>query len=327
MPEKIPLRLAAETKAERGYELIEDSEQAFEKAASVDLDRSMSCTEAFRVIAQNCLRQIITNEPGMCAGNAEALHQMRVGLRRVRAATKAFAEITADPQQGKIKAELKWVMKQIGPARDLDVFGTDVLEPLRQIDTDDPHLAEAQRSYNEMRRQAHESARSSIRSDRFRKILLDLAEWVKVGPWTTNPALKEVRERKVTEHAAEILARWRKRFRKRGKKLGDLSPQQRHSLRMRAKDLRYVIEFFARLFSGRENRKRREAALAALERLQDTLGALNDLTARKEIMPKEINQSAHARRLIAAQESKAGELLYEAKAACAKFGKVKSFWK
>jgi hypothetical protein len=44
-------------------------------------------------------------------------------------------------------------------------------------------------------------------------------------------------------------------------------------------------------------------------------------------MPREINQSDHARRIITAQESKAGELLEEAKAACAKFGKVKAFWK
>ena len=171
----------------------------------------------------------------MCAGHAEALHQLRVGLRRLRAATKAFAEVTADPQQGKIKAELKWVMKQIGPARDLDVFGTDVLEPLRQIDTYDPDLAAAHRSYSEMRSQAHESARCTIRSGRFRKILLDLAEWIDVGRWTTDPALKKLREREITDHAAEILARWRKRFRKRGKKLSDLSPQQLHSLRMRAK--------------------------------------------------------------------------------------------
>jgi hypothetical protein len=46
-------------------------------------------------------------------------------------------------------------------------------------------------------------------------------------------------------------------------------------------------------------------------KLQNTLRALNDLAARKAIMPKEIDQSAHARRLIAVQENKAGELLDE----------------
>jgi CHAD domain-containing protein len=141
----------------------------------------------------------------------------------------------------------------------------------------------------------------------------------------TNPALKEVRECTIREHATEVLGDWRKSFRKRCRKLGDLSPKQRHRFRMRAKDLRYVTEFFASLFPRHE--KRRDATLAALEKLQDTLGALNDLTARKRIMPKAINQSTHARRIIAAQESKAGELLEEARAACAKFGKVKAFWK
>ena len=93
---------------------------------------------------------------------------------------------------------------------------------------------------------------------------------------------------------------------------------------MRAKDLRYATEFFASLFPTHV--KRREATLSSLESLQDTLGALNDLTARKRIIPKEINQSAHARRIIAAQESKAGALLEEAKEACAKFDKAKAFW-
>ena len=157
--------------------------------------------------------------------------------------------------------------------------------------------------------------------------MVDLAEWIDVGRWTTDPALKKLRKREITEHAAELLTRWRRRFRKRGKELSDLSPQQRHSLRMRAKDLRYVIEFFASLFPGREHAKRREAALVALEKVQDTLGALNDLTARKGIMPKEIDESVYAERLIVAQESKAEELLDEAQAACAKFGEVKPFWK
>ena len=317
--------LAARTKAQPGQELNEDSKEPFEKATSVELHPNISCAEAFRIITGNCIRQIVANELGLCAGHPEALHQLRIGLRRLRAAIKAFAGVTADARQDEIKADLKWVMKQVGPARDLDVFGADVLELLGKIGMNDPHLAAAHRSYDEMRRQAHESARSSIRSNRFRKILLNLAKWINAGPWTTDAALKKMRERKVTEHAVEILGEWRKGFRKRCGKVGDLTPKQRHRLRMRAKDLRYVTEFFASLFPA--HGKRRAAVLAALEKLQDTLGALNDLVARKGIMPKEINQSAHARSILAAQEKKAGELLDEAKATCAKFCDVKAFWK
>jgi CHAD domain-containing protein len=259
----------------------------------------------------------------MLAGHAEALHQFRIGLRRLRTAIKAFAEMTADPKRKAIKAELKWVMKQIGPARDLDVFGADVLDPLEQ--GDDRHLAAARRSYHEMRKQAYDTVRSSIRSARFRKISRGLAEWIEAGPWTTDVALKEMRERKISEHAVKVLGLWRTRLRKKCKKLGDLSPKQWHGLRIRAKDLRYATEFLVSLFP--RHVKRRNATLAALENLQDALGALNDLTARKSIMPREINQSAHARRVITAQENKAGELLQEAKAACAKLSEVKAFWK
>jgi triphosphatase len=318
-----PLRPAATAKAQRGYKRAKDGKQSFEKAKSVELDPRMPCAEAFRLITGSCLRQIIANQPGMLTGHAEALHQFRVGLRRLRSAIKAFAEMIADPQREAIKAELKWVMKQVGPARDLDVFGADVLEPLEQ--GDDRHLAAARRSYDEMRKQAYETMRTSIRSGRFCKISRDLAEWIEAGPWTTDAPLKEIRERKITEHAAEVLGLWRTRLRKRCRRLGDLSPKQRHSLRMRAKDLRYASEFFVSLFP--RHAKRRKAALAALENLQDTLGALNDLTALNDIMPREINQSAHTRRIIAAQESKAGQLLGEANAACAKFGTVKAFWK
>jgi triphosphatase len=320
--ESLPARPAAKAKAERGYKRIEHGKPSFKKATSPELDPRMSCAEAFRLITCSCLRQIVANEPGMLAGHAEALHQFRIGLRRLRAAVKSFTEMTADAQRETIKAELKWVMKQVGPARDLDVFGADVLTPLAR--GHDPHLAAAHRSYNEMRKQAHETATSSIRSGRFRKLSQELAEWAEAGPWTTNPTLEELRERRIAEHAAEVLGRWRRSFRKRCRKLGDLSPKQRHGLRMRAKDLRYATEFFVSLFP--RHIKRREATLAALENLQNTLGALNDLTARKRIMPKEINQSAHARRVIAAQEAKAGQLLKRAKVACTKFGEVKPFW-
>jgi triphosphatase len=312
----------------RNMASLRNSEQAFEKATSVKLDRSQSCGEAFRIITGSCIRQIIANEPGMCAGHAEALHQLRVGLRRLRAAIKAFAKMTADPEQERIKAELKWVMKQIGPARDLDVFGTDVLEPLRRIGTNDLHLAAAHRSYSEMRKLAHESARRSIDSDRFRKIMLDLAEWIEVGRWTTDPALKTVRECEVTEHAAEILARWSRRFRKRGKKLSDLSPQQRHSLRMRAKDCATLSNSLPASLAERNMRSGERRVLQRWRSCRTRLAHSMTLPrARESCPPKEINQSAHARRLMATQESKAVELLAEVKAACAKFGKVKPFWK
>ncbi|MDP5307752.1 CHAD domain-containing protein [Paracoccus spongiarum] len=52
-----------------------------------------------------------------------------------------------------------------------------------------------------------------------------------------------------------------------------LPPEERHQFRKRAKDLRYIAEFFAPLFDGRQPR----AMLKTIKALQDALGTLNDL--------------------------------------------------
>src|SRR5262245_15810811 len=91
-----PVRPAAKAKAERSYKASRDGKQSFEKGKAVELDPRMACAEAFRLVTGSCLRQIIANQPGMLTGHAEALHQFRIGWRRLRTAIKAFAEMTAD---------------------------------------------------------------------------------------------------------------------------------------------------------------------------------------------------------------------------------------
>ena len=129
--ETVPFRLEVKSKAERGYELLRGRLYEAEKAAEIDIPPELETGEAFRAIAQSCLRQIIANEPAMCAGQAEALHQMRIGLRRLRAAIAIFADVVDDEELETIKGELKWITQELGPARDLDVFAADVLAPVK----------------------------------------------------------------------------------------------------------------------------------------------------------------------------------------------------
>jgi triphosphatase len=321
----VPLRLEVKTKAERGYALIAPAPEPAERATPISLDPGMNCGEAFRAVAYNCLRQFVANERAVCAGHAEALHQMRVGLRRLRAAIGAFKELTAGPAQDNIKAELRWIMQSLGPARDLDVFATDVLEPLSATRMSDARFADAYRAFLRRRAKAHASAAGSVRSDRFRGALLDVAAWVEAGPSTIEHGA--ARERDVRQHAAGLLRRLRKRIREIDEPLGKLAPRQRHKLRIRAKTLRYTIEFFAGLFPGKENLRRRETALRALKNLQDALGALNDLEAWKRLAADGHDLSEEEVRLLSSGDGKADELLRQAQLAHSAFVKVKSFWK
>jgi inorganic triphosphatase YgiF len=323
----VPLRLSVKTKAERGYELAGNAAPAAEKAGRIDLDGKLSCQEAFRAVAQSCLRQIIINEPGVCAGDAESLHQMRIGLRRLRAAIVAFEKIAADAEQDRIRDELKWITNELGPARDLDVFEADILQPMSKTHGDDARLAEARRAFTAARAKAYGAAAQSIRSDRFRNMLLDVAEWIEAGPWTRDPDLRERRKEAIAEHAAELLARGRKRIREKGADLRALDVKRRHKLRIRAKNLRYAVEFFAGVFPGEENAKRREAALAALKDLQDQLGALNDLAQREALAANGHDLGEDAQGLLRPKAADVDQLLDRAQKAHADFAKVKSFWK
>jgi triphosphatase len=323
----VPLRLDVKTKAERGYALLDAERGTVEKAAPLSLDPGMTSGEAFRIIAQNCLRQIIANEGAIGVGNAEALHQMRVGLRRMRAVIDAFRDMAPGPEQEKVKAALKWITEALGPARDLDVFTAEVLQPLRAVKGNDGSFADAQRGFMERRAQAYETALGSVRSDRFRTALLDMAEWIQVGSWTVDAGLCELRERPVKEHAEKLLARLRKKIRKQDTPLKEMSAAGRHKLRIRAKTLRYIIEFFASLFAGAESERRREGALRALKDLQNALGALNDLEARRALAADGQDLSEEELSLLTVEDGKEEELLNKAQAARAAFAEVKSFWK
>lgn len=307
----VPLTLAVKSKAERGFELLDGGDHSAEKATAVEITPDMTCADGFRTIARSCLRQIVANTPGVRAGHSDALHQMRVGLRRLRAGLTLFADLVAGPERDHLKGELKWITQELGPARDLDVLVADVLEPLRAGRPNDADLAAIAADFEVQHEAAYVRATGAVGSDRFRKLLLDLAAWIEVGAWADASG-----DDPITEHATAKLSHLRRRVKKRGEVLRKLAPNKRHKLRIRAKRLRYATEFFAATFPGKAKEARREKSLSALKDLQDALGELNDIATRREIFPGAKGDS-----------DKEPKLLDAAERAYARFAKVKSFWK
>src|SRR5262249_59154041 len=95
----------------------------------LDLAPGTSTRDAFKAIGLACLKQVLDNEPALLAGDPEGVHQMRVGLRRLRAAMSLFADILQDPKTAGLKEELKWLTGELGPARELEVLVTRVGAP------------------------------------------------------------------------------------------------------------------------------------------------------------------------------------------------------
>jgi CHAD domain-containing protein len=129
----------------------------------------------------------------------------------------------------------------------------------------------------------------------------------------------------VLRQAAKRLTRLRSDVRDRGENLRDLEATKRHKLRIKAKTLRYAMEFFAGLFPDGDNAKRREAALSSLKDMQDELGALNDL-AQREALADRHDLGPEAAKLLAADAHEIERRLKRAEAAFDDFAKAKPFW-
>jgi triphosphatase len=278
-----PLLPAVKSKAEHGYELLAAESAHAVKSAPVPLSADMNVEQAFRAIGRECLRHVIANRAALCRGDPEGVHQMRVGLRRLRAAMSLFSEVASDSRLPRIKAELKWLTQALAPARDLDVFLAEMPQMPRRLATSGGVGFRDELAGRQAR--AHDRAEQAVRSDRFAALLLDVAQWLEAGPWISAGAksARRRREQSVEDFAIDELSRRRKKIRKRARKIKTLDPRDRHKLRIASKKLRYGVEFFAGLFDGKRLTKRRKTFLAALKDLQKSLGGLNDIAAREQL--------------------------------------------
>jgi inorganic triphosphatase YgiF len=340
--EIVPAWLDVKSKSERGYELLLDKTAPVEKAYDPDLPAGMTTGRAFTMIGRACLRQLLVNEPATRRRDPEALHQMRIGLRRLRAAISLFSDVVTDGRVEAIKAELKWLGAELAPARDLDSFLSEALRPLRKRQADQPGFESISRMFARERLKAYRRAREAVDSPRFRALVLDTAEWIEAGPWNSSddPLTKARREMPVEILAAAQLARRSKKIRRRGAKIDSLDPEQLHKLRIQIKKTRYATEFFAGTFAGKKAAKRREKFHSSLKQLQTCLGGFNDIMMRKALCAevlerpgRSLTEEQNRRRAFAAgliigdQQAQVRKLLDRAHKAHSRFEDAKSFWK
>jgi len=333
----LPARVAVKSKSERGYEIIDNKQELPVKAAPIDLRAAASTRYAFKVISLACLKQVVDNEPALIKGDAEGVHQMRVGLRRLRAGMSLFAVLLHDPQMAAIKAELKWLAGELGPARELEVLVQRVLGPMKRQRRRWRGMPSLSHEIAQRRDSALKRAEDAVQSARFRSLTLDLAAWLETGHWT-NPQDDLVRDRgdlAIAVYAAEQLTRrWRK-VRKSDRTLAELDASSRHKLRIQTKKLRYAAEFFASLFQNKRAVKRRKQLLSALGRLQDGLGDLNDIAVHEKTIA---SMSVHHQRsdpsrvfaaglLTGREDARIEAAITAADEAYSDLAKVKRFWR
>ncbi|MFI4936665.1 MAG: CHAD domain-containing protein [Caulobacterales bacterium] len=335
------LTLSFTTKAERGFSLVAPPRARAKKFVVPRLSPKMSAGEAFRVVAYACLRQIAGNAERLRERAApEVVHQLRVGLRRLRSLLTTFGPVVDDARLPALKAELAWLTIELDAARNLDVLlQGDYRAALREKENADGLKGLGARLRG-ARRIAYARAAAAVESERFRRLLLDVLTWIEIGAWTAEAAKgAEAREQPVLRFARKALSRRRRRIVRTGADLAALEPPARHRLRIAAKKMRYAADVFAGLF-GRRPRARR--FIDALKAVQDRLGELNDIVVGEALAHEvaagggwtgavtatdaEAEAAFTAGRITGAQKARTAPLLKEAQDAIDAFAQAKPFW-
>ena len=199
----------------------------------------------------------------------EGVHQMRVAVRRLRAALKAESSI---PGADALQEELKWLGTSLGNVRDLDVqighlraqaadFGDDeqaaVEQLLKGLLTD--------------RRRARQRMLGVLRSRRY-ATLLELLNGIAANELPVNGAPPAKTRKQWAANLAELVRRPYRKLTKAANALGaDPPDDDLHALRIKGKRLRYAAELAAPAGG-----KPVEKLIKATKGLQDVLGDHQD---------------------------------------------------
>jgi CHAD domain-containing protein len=202
----------------------------------------------------------------------DAVHQLRVAIRRLRAALTTFDKSFDSSATEPIVDDLNWIGDMLGRPRDLEVLHTRLG---RLLEAQPAHLVRGRpgqwidSQHRAARRAAHRDALEAMASDRYFGLIDALATWDDTPPWKDN------RDRPATGRLARALDREWTRMEKAAAsaEAGDAGerPVLLHKVRKAAKRTRYAAEALEPVL-GSDARTMAKAA----HRIQRVLGGHHD---------------------------------------------------
>jgi inorganic triphosphatase YgiF len=237
------------------------------------LSRSEPAGAAIRAALARGIDRIVRNDPRTRLGEVEALHQMRVGTRRLRSDLRTLGELVDSQWADSLRAELRWLGRVLGEVRDRDVM----LERLRgQAGELEAELAPLFVSLEARRAEARAALLAALRTARY----IDLVEQLVEG--ARNPVLTAAADVPSSEALPPLVARsWRK-LADAARPLEPASTDaELHHVRVLAKRARYGAEAVAPALGRRRGGQGEKFARRAAA-LQDVLGELQDAVVARE---------------------------------------------
>ena len=304
------LRISTESKAARGYQLKSGHPAISAKASPTHLSQDILTNCAFQQIIESILQNLLSNQPAAIAGDVEGIHQMRVAIRRLRAALVLFAPILPHKTAKQYEKELKRFGLILGEARDWDVFCVETLSKVGK------NLSSLVKAAQIERETAHQRLDLEFGGPSLTKLVLGLMIWTEDMQQSD---LKEM-QKPLSDTAPKLLNRI---ARKLEVDVIKCSLTRLHEIRKSLKKLHYSADWVGDIYSKRSVEK----YLKQCKQLQDGLGKLNDTTVALEFTKHLCGKYGEATKAIKnwgkREERKARGKLPQA---WKKFGKTPQFW-
>ena len=138
----------------------------------------MSVRDSFTAIAQPCVAHVLASvDYAYKSDDPEGIHELRVSIRRMRAAFAVFRGAMPENYRIQIGDELRALQRKLGMAREWDVLVEETIASM-------PKRLRKQRSSENLvqiartkRVEGYESAHAALRNPHYTDLLVRLASW------------------------------------------------------------------------------------------------------------------------------------------------------
>ena len=286
----------------------------YSSQVDVALTPAMPARAAVAAVLLRLLDIIEANVDGAVRDiDTEFLHDLRIAVRRTRAALKLAGDALPGDLAPRYALEFRWLGQLTTPLRDLDVHLLGFADAAAGLVTaSPPDLAPMHESLTRYRAAERRRLARGLRSARFTRLT---SQWrAALGKLSARGAHQAgaapprraaagrggVAQTPVGDLATARIERAYRRLARTGAAITAASPEEDlHTVRKRGKELRYLLEFFAALHEPATHR----SAVRELKALQDCLGEIQDGHVQREAI------RSLAARMVAERATPAATLL------------------
>lgn len=281
---KPPIRFADCSKSERALRLnVPGNSGQLRKARPVALSSDMATETAACLILSEGLAHALPNIALVLDSEAvDGPHQTRVALRRLRSALGAFRQALGDDAIADVASTAQWIGTEVGRLRDLDVLITEIVEPMARKAPEDETLKDLNAALHERRALVRSEVRSALASHRATGFAFDFGGLIAARAWRDPSDQNQASglAQSVGKTATRVLNKRWKAVAVYGKRIEELTIDERHELRKELKKLRYLVDGFRALYQPEKVAR----FTRAVKRMQTAFGALNDQAMAESVL-------------------------------------------